>query len=50
MAVICVELTTVTFVAAVPPKLTVAPERKPPPWMVMTVPGDPLSGVTLLMP
>ena len=38
VAVIEVALATVTFVAAVPPKLTVAPARKPVPVMVTAVP------------
>jgi hypothetical protein len=38
VAVIDVPLTTVTPVAAVPPKLTVAPARKPVPVMVTAVP------------
>jgi hypothetical protein len=42
--------TTTTFVAAVPPKLTVAPAAKFVPVMVIAVPPavDPLLGVTLL--
>jgi hypothetical protein len=45
--VIDVPLTTVTPVAAVPPKLTVAPERKPVPAIVTAVPpfADPVLGV-----
>ena len=42
-AVMEVELTTVTLVAAVPPKLTVAPAEKPVPVMVTNVP--PLVGI-----
>ena len=38
VAVIEVELTTVTLVAAVPPKLTVAPDEKPVPVIVTDVP------------
>ena len=46
VAVIEVLLATVTFVAAVPPKLTVAPARKPVPVMVTAVPPavEPLVG------
>ena len=45
--VIDVLFTTVTPVAAVPPKLTVAPERKPVPAIVTAVPpfADPVLGV-----
>jgi len=38
VAVIEVALTTVTFVAEVPPSLTVAPDRKPVPVIVKAVP------------
>jgi hypothetical protein len=38
VAVILVELTTMTFVAAVPPMVTVAPVTKPVPVMVTPVP------------
>jgi hypothetical protein len=38
VAVIEVELTTVTLVAAVPPKLTVAPDEKPVPVILTDVP------------
>ncbi len=50
VAVMEVELTTVTPVAAVPPKLTVAPVAKFVPVMVTGVPPvvDPLFGVILL--
>lgn len=41
VAVIEVLLATFTPVAAVPPRLTVAPDRKPVPVMVTTVPPDP---------
>jgi hypothetical protein len=46
VAVIEVLLTTCTPVAAVPPRLTVAPDRKPVPVMVTAVPPDaePLAG------
>jgi len=45
-----VALTTITFVAAVPPNVTVAPEAKLVPVMVTAVPPavDPLLGPTLL--
>src|ERR1700724_3674557 len=45
VAVIEVPLTTVTVLAAVPPNLTVAPDRKPVPVMVTAVP--PLTGPEL---
>lgn len=38
MAVICVALTTVTAVAAVPPNITAAPDRNPVPVTVIDVP------------
>jgi hypothetical protein len=50
VAVICVALTTTTFVAAVPPNVTVAPLAKFVPVMVTAVPPavDPVFGDTLL--
>ena len=47
---IFVELTTTTLVAATPPKVTVAPLRKPVPLIVTDVPPDdePLDGVTFV--
>src|SRR6201997_3250784 len=50
VAVICVPLTTTTFVAAVPPNVTVAPATKFVPVIVTAVPPavDPLLGATLL--
>jgi hypothetical protein len=50
VAVIVVLLTTVTFVAAVPPKVTIAPKAKFVPVIVTAVPPavDPLFGLTLL--
>src|SRR4029077_17837065 len=50
VAVICVPLTTTTFVAAVPPNVTVAPAAKFVPVIVTAVPPavDPLFGETLL--
>jgi hypothetical protein len=50
VAVIEVLFTTTTFVAAVPPKVTVAPVAKFVPVMVTAVPPnvDPLLGLTLL--
>jgi hypothetical protein len=50
VAVIVVLFTTVTPVAAVPPKVTVAPAAKFVPVMVTAVPpaGGPLLGLTLL--
>jgi len=49
VAVICVLLTTVTLVAAVPPNVTVAPDAKFVPVIVTAVPPalDPLFGDTL---
>jgi hypothetical protein len=49
-AVICVVLTITTLVAAVPPKVTVAPAAKFPPVIVTAVPPPvgPLFGDTLL--
>ena len=50
VAVICVPLTTTTFVAAAPPNVTVAPAAKFVPVIVTAVPPavDPLFGETLL--
>jgi hypothetical protein len=50
VAVICVPFTTTTFVAAVPPNVTVAPAAKFVPVIVTAVPPpvDPLFGDTLL--
>jgi hypothetical protein len=50
VAVIVVLFTTATFVAAVPPNVTVAPAAKFVPVIVTTVPPevDPLLGLTLL--
>ena len=50
VAVICFALTTTTFVAAVPPNVTVAPAAKFVPVIVTAVPPavDPLFGDTLL--
>jgi hypothetical protein len=50
VAVIEVLLTTTTFVAAVPPNVTVAPEAKLVPVIVTAVPPsiDPLLGLTLV--
>ena len=50
VAVIVVALTTTTFVAAVPPKVTVAPDAKLVPVIVTAVPPviGPLFGDTLL--
>ena len=50
VAVICVPLTTTTFVAAAPPNVTVAPAAKFVPAIVTAVPPavGPLLGVTLL--
>ena len=49
VAVICVPLTTTTFVAAVLPNVTVTPEAKFEPVIVTAVPPavDPLFGLTL---
>jgi hypothetical protein len=51
VAVICVALTTTTFVAAALPNVTVAPEAKLVPVIVTAVPpaGGPLLGDTLLI-
>jgi hypothetical protein len=50
VAVICVPLTTTTFVAAVLPNITVAPDAKFAPVIVTAVPPvvGPLLGLTLL--